>query len=67
MFYSRTSNPENTVRDGSVHAIVISTFIVFLCVLLVILTLLMKRISERKKDLENNVADEPSPLLSTGT
>lgn len=43
MAYSRTTNPENTERDGSVHAIAISTFIVFLCVPFVILMIWMKR------------------------
>lgn len=43
MFHSRNRNPENTKRGGSVHAIAISTFTVFLSVLFVFLMLLMKK------------------------
>nr|XP_034299294.1 uncharacterized protein LOC105329942 isoform X2 [Crassostrea gigas] len=57
-------NPENTDRDGSVHAIAISTLTVFLCVLFVFLLLLKKKRSKPKKDLENNEADEPTFLLN---
>ncbi|XP_052713799.1 uncharacterized protein LOC128187391 [Crassostrea angulata] len=59
-----STNPENTERDGSVHAIAFSTFTVFLCILFVFLMLLMKKRSKQKKDLENNEADEPTFLLN---
>lgn len=50
MFLSRTRTLEKTKQKGSVHALAISTFMVFLCVLFVFLMPLMKkRISKRKK------------------
>ncbi|XP_052712646.1 uncharacterized protein LOC128186792 [Crassostrea angulata] len=63
-----STNPEKTERDESVHAISISTFAVFLCVLFVFLMLWMKRrISKRKKDMETTEADEQSFLENAGT
>lgn len=50
MFHSRTRTPEKTEQKGSVRAIAISTFMVFLCVLFVFLMPLMKkRKSKREK------------------
>ncbi|XP_052714945.1 uncharacterized protein LOC128188130 [Crassostrea angulata] len=60
-----TRNPGKTERDGSFHAIVISSSIVFLIFSFVLLVLLVrKRLSKRNRDLENNEADEPTFLLN---
>lgn len=42
MFHSRTRNPGKTEREGYVHAIAVSTSIVFLCFLFVLLILVKK-------------------------
>lgn len=55
MFYSRTRTTEKTEQKGSVHAIAISTFMVFLCVLFVFLMPLMKKRKSKRKKVSNRI------------